>query len=179
MKSDSFINLIQEVVNEIVDDSLEFSRNYKMFFLGTSSKLDLTPGDTVYPQTINEDINLISSLDFDFIFVTQSTKTANAFANQAVKKFGGKPVVYEVLPDVPIHWLDKGPKSIAKAPSARITRILSLGDIKYQNEEVIGSKGGVRFYQIGGSLPDKLYNRTNDGKPTRNPGVANLKPKKK
>lgn len=48
------------------------------------------------------------------------------------------------------------------------------------DEEFIGKKGGVSYFQIGGSLPDKLYNRTNDGKPTRDPGVAGLsRPKKK
>lgn len=47
-------------------------------------------------------------------------------------------------------------------------------------EEYIGKKGGVSYFQIGGSLPDHLYNRTDDGKPTRDPGVAGLnRPKKK
>ena len=43
------------------------------------------------------------------------------------------------------------------------------------HEEVIGTSGGVRYYQMGGSLPDKLYNKTANGKPTREPGVPNLK----
>lgn len=47
------------------------------------------------------------------------------------------------------------------------------------DEEYIGKKGGVRYYQMGGSLPDALYNRTDDGKPTRDPGVAGLDRKKK
>lgn len=42
-------------------------------------------------------------------------------------------------------------------------------------EEHIGNKGGINYYQMGGSLPDHLYNLTDDGKPTRNPGVAGLK----
>ena len=47
-------------------------------------------------------------------------------------------------------------------------------------EEFIGKRGGVSYFQIGGSLPDELYNRTDDGKPTRDPGVAGIKrPKKK
>lgn len=47
------------------------------------------------------------------------------------------------------------------------------------DEEFIGKKGGVSYFQIGSSLPDHLYNRTNDGKPTRDPGVAGLKSQKK
>jgi len=48
------------------------------------------------------------------------------------------------------------------------------------DEEFIGKRGGVSYFQIGGSLPDHLYNRTDDGKPTRDPGVVGLKrPKKK
>jgi GNAT superfamily N-acetyltransferase len=35
------------------------------------------------------------------------------------------------------------------------------------DEEYLGQKGGVSYFQMGGSLPDKLYNRTADGKPTR------------
>lgn len=47
------------------------------------------------------------------------------------------------------------------------------------DEEYIGKRGGVKYYQMGGSLPDTLYNRTKEGKPTRDPGVAGLNKKKK
>ena len=43
------------------------------------------------------------------------------------------------------------------------------------SEEFIGTKGGVRYFQMGGSLPDALYNLDSKGKPTRDPGVAGLK----
>lgn len=43
------------------------------------------------------------------------------------------------------------------------------------DEEFIGTRGGVSYFQMGGSLPDKFYNRTRDGKPTRDPGVGGLK----
>lgn len=47
-------------------------------------------------------------------------------------------------------------------------------------EELIGTKGGVRYYQMGGSLPDELYNLDDKGRPTRDPGVPGLKrPKRK
>lgn len=42
-------------------------------------------------------------------------------------------------------------------------------------EEFIGSKGGVRYYQMGGSLPDELYNLNDKGDPARDPGVPGLK----
>lgn len=42
-------------------------------------------------------------------------------------------------------------------------------------EELIGTKGGVRYYQMGGSLPDTLYNLDDEGRPTRDPGVPGVK----
>jgi hypothetical protein len=39
-------------------------------------------------------------------------------------------------------------------------------------EEFIGKKGGLSYFQMGASLPDELYNKTNDGKPTRDPGIG-------
>jgi len=56
--------------------------------------------------------------------------------------------------------------------TAAIIKLIPSSMIK---EEIIGTSGGVRYYQLGGSLPDHLYNKTNDGKPTRDPGVAGLK----
>lgn len=47
------------------------------------------------------------------------------------------------------------------------------------NEEYLGSKGGLSYFQIGGSLPDRLYNLDKDGKPTRDPGVPGLTKKKR
>lgn len=55
-----------------------------------------------------------------------------------------------------------------------------------KKEEKIGKTGkndSTTKFQMGSSLPDELYNRTNDGKPTRDPGVpggkANKRDKKK
>lgn len=45
-------------------------------------------------------------------------------------------------------------------------------------EELLGTVGGVRLYQMGGSLPDELYNLDAEVRPTRDPGVAGL-PKKR
>lgn len=42
------------------------------------------------------------------------------------------------------------------------------------NEEYLGTKGGISYFQIGGSLPKKFYNRKN-GKPSKDTGVAGLK----
>lgn len=48
---------------------------------------------------------------------------------------------------------------------------------KKLDEEFIGNAGGLSHFQMGGSLPDELYNRTVDGKPTRKPGVDKIKKK--
>lgn len=42
-------------------------------------------------------------------------------------------------------------------------------------EETLGTKHGIRYFQLGGSLPDKLYNLDKHGNPTRDPGIASLK----
>ena len=46
-------------------------------------------------------------------------------------------------------------------------------------EELLGTVGGVRLYQMGGSLPDELYNLDDEGRPTRDPGVAGLPPRRR
>lgn len=47
-------------------------------------------------------------------------------------------------------------------------------------EEFIGNVGGVNLYQMGGSIKrPELYNLDSEGKPTRDPGVAGVKRKKK
>lgn len=46
-------------------------------------------------------------------------------------------------------------------------------------EEFIGKEGGVRYFQMGASLPDELYNRTKEGKSTRDPGIAGVNKKRK
>lgn len=47
-------------------------------------------------------------------------------------------------------------------------------------EELIGSKGDVKYYQMGGSIErPELYNLDSKGKPTRDPGVPGLKKSKK
>jgi len=47
----------------------------------------------------------------------------------------------------------------------------NLSEGKELEEEYIGSNGGLSYFQLGGSLPDNLYNRDSKGKPTRDPGV--------
>lgn len=51
-------------------------------------------------------------------------------------------------------------------------------DMDELKEEYIGSRGGISYFQMGGSLPDELYNKTKDGKPTRDPGVVGINKKK-
>jgi hypothetical protein len=45
------------------------------------------------------------------------------------------------------------------------------------NEELIGTSGGVRYFQMGGSLPKKLYNKK-DGKGTKEVGSAKFRGEK-
>lgn len=45
------------------------------------------------------------------------------------------------------------------------------------SEEYLGKKGGVAYYQMGGSLPKHLYNREG-GKPSKKGGVPGLKKNK-
>jgi len=54
----------------------------------------------------------------------------------------------------------------------------TLCKIECMSEEYLGKKGGVRYFQMGGSLPDNLYNLDNKGKPTRDPGVPGVKKSK-
>jgi hypothetical protein len=46
------------------------------------------------------------------------------------------------------------------------------------DEEFIGKKGGLSYFQMGGSLSGPLYNQDKKGKATKDPGVAGLKRKK-
>jgi hypothetical protein len=49
---------------------------------------------------------------------------------------------------------------------------------KQIEEEYLGKKGGVRYFQMGGSIKNPaLYNKDNKGKPTEDPGVAGLSAK--
>lgn len=48
------------------------------------------------------------------------------------------------------------------------------------SEEFIGSKGNVKYYQMGGSIKrPELYNLDTKGRPTRDPGVPGLSKKSK
>ena len=47
-------------------------------------------------------------------------------------------------------------------------------------EEFIGNKGGVNYYQMGGSIKrPELYNLDDKGRPSRDPGVPGLKKSRK
>ena len=52
--------------------------------------------------------------------------------------------------------------------SARILRLII-------REELLGTSGGVQYYQMGGSLPKEKYNLDDEGRPTDDPGVAVLR----
>ena len=77
------------------------------------------------------------------------------------------------------------PEGIGKAPLyqgdeegiEKIHNEMEAGDEELPlEEEFIGKKGGLSYFQMGGGIKDPaFYNKTNKGKPTRNPGVPGLK----
>lgn len=69
-----------------------------------------------------------------------------------------------------------GPEKNAK-PVYSIDSEGNVTKIRSLEEEYLGKKGGVRYFQMGGGIKDdKFYNKDmKTGKPTRDPGVPGLK----
>ena len=66
------------------------------------------------------------------------------------------------------------------AESERVEDILRRVIHKHITEELIGNKGGVNYYQMGGSIKNPaLYNLDSSGRPTRDPGIPGLKKRRK
>ncbi|NDC23036.1 MAG: hypothetical protein EBZ49_02740 [Proteobacteria bacterium] len=64
--------------------------------------------------------------------------------------------------------------------SERVEEILRRVIHKHITEELIGNKGGVNYYQMGGSIKNPaLYNLDSSGRPTRDPGIPGLKRRRK
>jgi hypothetical protein len=62
----------------------------------------------------------------------------------------------------------------------RVEEILRRVIHKYLTEEFVGNKGGVNYYQMGGSIKNPaLYNLDSSGRPTRDPGIPGLKKRRK
>ena len=68
------------------------------------------------------------------------------------------------------------PLWVAPVSELRALRLLVRHLIQ---EEYLGTAGGVRYYQMGGSLPKSKYNLDDEGHPTYDPGVAVLRKKKR
>ena len=68
-----------------------------MYFHGTSTALKI--GDYILPPcetgTLREGWRMWSR---DKIFITDSIKSAVGYAKKAAKKFGGAPIIYQVIP---------------------------------------------------------------------------------
>ncbi len=57
-----------------------------------------------------------------------------------------------------------------------ITQVLSEVIALILHEEFIGNKGGVNYYQMGGSIKrPELYNLDAKGRATRDPGLPGMK----
>ena len=69
---------------------------------------------------------------------------------------------------------DNGPVEKISEHSSSLSNLIDM-----LVEEYIGTRGGVKYYQMGGSLPDNLYNVDKSGKSTRDPGVDGLKKSKR
>lgn len=71
---------------------------YKQFFHGTSSRLGIK--DVILPAVdtgiLREDFR---KRNLNKVYITTSYGSAYNYAIKACKKYGGKPVIYEVRPD--------------------------------------------------------------------------------
>ena len=66
------------------------------------------------------------------------------------------------------------------AESERVEEMLRRVIHKHITEEFVGNKGGVNYYQMGGSIKNPaLYNLDSSGRPTRDPGIPGLKKRRK
>lgn len=171
-KNQKMKSLIESIVSGVLEEreeNEEYRLNSKPFYHGTSTVFNLEPGDEILPPKQTSKLSEKGRRkNLDKVFFTQDPKSAKIYADKAKREFGGKSVVYEVIPDVPIEWLNKTPgTTVAMSPKALISNIVF-------KEEKIGTKGGLTYFQMGSSLSDSLYNRKN-GKPSRDPGVAGLR----
>jgi len=66
------------------------------------------------------------------------------------------------------------------AESERVEEMLRRVIHKHITEEFVGNKGGVNYYQMGGSIKNPaFYNLDSSGRPTSDPGIPGLKKRRK
>lgn len=140
---------IEIIYDVIPKDDVE---NIK-FWLNTKIKSEGPPPDKKLIKQICKDgkINNPVLLDLDFDVAIEGRH--RLFAAAACKL------------DVPVLMISR------REPVEGSDLIESL-----VSEELIGTSGGVRYFQMGGSLPKKLYNRKN-GKGTKEVGSAKFRGK--
>lgn len=69
-----------------------------MYYHGTSSNINIEDG-ILLPSTNTNILREKRNKYLDSVFVTDSLKSAIMYANKAVNKFNGYPIVYRVTPD--------------------------------------------------------------------------------
>lgn len=72
----------------------------KIYYHGTSTTFNLYIGDLILPPiytgTLREDYR---DYNLDVVYVTDNFYSAYKYAEKAVKKYSGEPIVYKVQPD--------------------------------------------------------------------------------
>lgn len=132
--------LIESIVDDVIrerssstspsplhpSDDEEYKLNSKPFYHGTSTSFNLEPGDSILPPDETDKLSEKGrKKNLDKVFFTQDPKSAKIYADKARIQFGGESIVYEVIPAVPIEWLNKTPgTTVAMAPGARISKIV-------------------------------------------------------
>ena len=91
-----------------------------MYFHGTSSELKLG-GQLLPPKETGVISEKGRQKNLSLVFFTKDEGYARIYAGRACKQFGGKPVVYRVVPEGGVECLsDKKGATVFMAPSARI-----------------------------------------------------------
>lgn len=99
----------------------------KPFYHGTTTALEI--GDFILPpkQTGKQTEPRVQRRGK--IFLTQDLDYAYQYANIATKKWGGEPVVYEVIPDGYVKQIAGPPKSAFHAEKAKIYKKIEKGEV--------------------------------------------------
>lgn len=76
---------------------LNYNKRPIKYYHGTSTALNIK--DRLKPATITNNLRETRKKNQSVVFLTNSIKSAEKYAKLAVNKYGGKPIIYECLPD--------------------------------------------------------------------------------
>jgi len=94
------------------------------FYHGTSTALDLRPGDLLLPPKLTGKLQEVGrKLRMELVFFTLDRESARIYAGRARRIFGGEPVVFEVDPHGEIEEINLQPgTTVLASPAAEILR---------------------------------------------------------